>query len=91
MIKRKIVRATVKFLSGWNKELHHAIEEQVIDAYRQTFDSDKQDLSEKNETISSMREFYYQRLMNTAAILVGFMSLIVAFVALVVSIVAFFK
>lgn len=91
MIKRKIVRATVKYLSGWNKELHQAIEEQVIDAYHKTYPDDESDFAEKDKTIKKMREFYYQRMMNTAALLTGFLSLIVAFIALIVSIIAIFK
>ncbi|MBJ8387983.1 hypothetical protein [Citrobacter cronae] len=91
MIKRKIVRATVRYLSGWNKELHQAIEEQVLDAYKKTFPDDDRDFDEKEKTVKKMREFYYQRMMNTGALLAGFLSLIVAFIALIVSIIAIFK
>lgn len=90
MIKRKIVRATVKYLSGWNKELHQAIEDQVLDAYKQTFPDDSRTFDEKDKTVKKMREFYYQRMMNTGALLVGFLSLIVAFIALIVSLIAIF-
>ena len=87
MIKRKLVRATVRYLSGWNKELHQAIEEQVLDAYKKTFPDDDRDYDEKEKTVKRMREFYYQRMMNTGALLAGFLSLI----ALIVSIIAIFK
>lgn len=91
MIKRRMVRAIVRYLSGWNKELHQAIEEQVIDAYKNTFPNAECDSAEKDKTIKKMREFYYQRMMNTGALFVGFMSLIVALIALIVSVIAIFK
>lgn len=90
MIKRKIVRSAVKYLSGWNNELHEAIEQQVFDGYKRDHPTDERNFYEKNADIIKRREFYYQRMVNTGALFAGFLSLMVAFIALIVSLIALF-
>ena len=85
MIKRKIVRATVKFLDGWNNELHVAIESQVQTAYKGYFPHGHSDPESAQKQMTKMRDFYYQRMMNTGVLLIGLLSLVVALIALIVS------
>lgn len=87
MFKRKLVRAFLDWSSGWNSEIHDAIEAKVHEEYRRLFPNGARDV---DETIGNMRNFYYGRISNTANLLVGILAVLVAFVALAVSVVALF-
>lgn len=88
MSKRAIVRWFVGLTNGWNEELHQAIEQRVQDGYRRDF---AQAAHVDVELIKQMREFYYQRMMATASLLIGGAAFIVSLVALLISVVALFK
>ncbi|WP_061179154.1 hypothetical protein [Caballeronia pedi] len=83
--KRRLVRWFVDFTKGWNEELHNAIQADVLAEYRRSFPNGTDD---PEGIIGRMREFYHQRMMATASLLISAASLAVALVALVVSIVA---
>lgn len=86
-MKQKITDAFVNFTHSWNNALHASIERKISEAYDLTY-PDKNDVEHRESTTKAMREFYYQRMMNTASLLLTGVSLLVALVALIVAIVA---
>ncbi|WP_413503685.1 hypothetical protein [Serratia grimesii] len=87
MLKTRVIRAFVDFTDSWNKEFHNAIEEKVLQAYRQLFPNlESHTPEERDERIKNMREFYYARMTNTAVLLLATFSVLVALIALLVSI-----
>ncbi|HHT0320959.1 TPA: hypothetical protein ACTW78_003157 [Raoultella planticola] len=86
-MKQKIADAFVNFTNDWNTVLHASIERKIAEGYSEAY-PDKNDGKHENETKKMMREFYYQRMINTASILLTGVSLLVALVALIVAIVA---
>jgi hypothetical protein len=89
-LRRIFSRYFVEITHKWNSELHSAIENKVISEYFKTFPNEAQDPEKAGEQVDKMREFYYARMMNTAALLVTFASIIISLVALVVAIAAIF-
>ncbi|MEX3020249.1 hypothetical protein AB4K05_11725 [Kluyvera sp. STS39-E] len=87
-IKQKIVDIFVNSTHDWNQAMHNAIERKVFEGYNNTFPNGMQDPEQTEERIESMRTFYYQRMMNTASLLLTAVSLTVAFIALMVAIIA---
>ena len=87
-IKQKIVNAFVDSTHDWNMALHNAIERKVFEGYAKTFPNAMNDPEETHERIESMRAFYYQRMMNTASLLLTGTSLIIAVVALIVAMIS---
>ncbi|HBC2536858.1 hypothetical protein [Enterobacter kobei] len=87
-IKQKIVNAFVNSTHEWNMAMHNAIEKKVFEGYANTFPNGMKDPEETHERIDSMRTFYYQRMMNTASLLLTGASLIIALVALIVAMVS---
>lgn len=87
-IKQKIVNAFVDFTHEWNLAMHNAIERKVFEGYKNTYPNGMKSPEETEEKIESMRTFYYQRMMNTASLLLTAVSLTVALVALIVAIIA---
>lgn len=87
-IKQKIVNAFVNSTHEWNLAMHNAIERKVFEGYKNTFPNGMKDPEQTEERIDSMRTFYYQRMMNTASLLLTAVSLTVALVALIVAIIA---
>ncbi|MCA8037072.1 hypothetical protein LGM46_29320 [Burkholderia arboris] len=87
MTKKEIVQAVVRVTHGWNKEIHEAIEAKISEEFRQSFPN--MDNLEKIAAVKKqMREFYYQRMMNTATLLLATSSLLVAFVSVIVALIA---
>ncbi|HBR6119794.1 TPA: hypothetical protein ACRR39_000859 [Klebsiella quasipneumoniae] len=86
-MKQIITDAFVNFTHSWNDALHASIERKISEAYDLTY-PDKNDFEHRESTTKAMREFYYQRMMNTASLLLTGVSLLVALVALIVAIVA---
>jgi hypothetical protein len=87
-IKQKIVDAFVNSTHEWNLAMHNAIERKVFDGFNNTYPSGLKDPDETQEEIESMRTFYYQRMMNTASLLLTGTSLIIALVALIVALIS---
>lgn len=87
-IKQRIANAFVNFTHGWNIAIHNAIERKVFDGYHELFPNNAKDGEKAGEFIDSMRKYYYQRMMNTASLLLTGISLIVALIALIVAIIA---
>lgn len=83
--KQKIVNSFVNSTHEWNMAMHNAIERKVHEGFKDTFPNGLKDPKETEETIESMRTFYYQRMMNTASLLLTGTSLIIALVALFVA------
>jgi hypothetical protein len=83
-MKRKLAQAFVRFTDGWNKEFHEAIEANVREGFKQTFQN-IDDIDKVDEIMKRMREFYYQRMMNTAMLLIAAASVMVALASLIVS------
>lgn len=86
-MKQKITDAFVNFTHSWNDVLHASIERKISDGYDLAYPN-KNDFEHRESTTKGMREFYYQRMMNTASLLLTGVSLLVALVALIVAIVA---
>lgn len=88
--KNTVVRALLRWVDGWNKEIHSAIEANVFSEHNKMFPGGSD--GEKIETrINDMRTFYYARLTNTANLLVACVAVLVSIVALFVSIVAIIR
>ncbi|HGG5568070.1 TPA: hypothetical protein ACS5Y4_004634, partial [Salmonella enterica] len=87
-IKQKIVNTFVNSTNEWNMAMHNAIERKVFEGFERTFPNGLKDPAETGERIESMRAFYYQRMMNTASLLLTGASLIIALVALVVALIS---
>nr|WP_315595530.1 hypothetical protein [uncultured Cupriavidus sp.] len=87
MMKRKLVRAFVRWSDGWNREFHEAIEAKVHAEYKNSFPADR-DIEEVAKTIEGMRSFYYSRMSATAGLLVAIVSLVVSLASLLVSLIA---
>ncbi|EAZ6860609.1 TPA: hypothetical protein ACIBV6_002723 [Salmonella enterica subsp. enterica serovar Zanzibar] len=87
-IKQKIVNTFVNSTHEWNMVMHNAIERKVHEGFKDTFPNGLKDPAETGERIESMRAFYYQRMMNTASLLLTGASLIIALVALVVALIS---
>ncbi|MGT2457713.1 hypothetical protein ACU4GI_32955 [Cupriavidus basilensis] len=88
MLKRKVVQTLVDWLGEWNEEVHAAIEAKIFAEHRRVFPDGDDDVA---KTIESMRTFYYNRMANTATILIGAVALLVALASLIVSAVALVK
>ncbi|EAS2156617.1 hypothetical protein BZH12_17345 [Salmonella enterica] len=87
-LKQKIVNAFVNSTHEWNMAMHNAIERKVHEGFKDTFPNGLNDPEETEKRIESMRTFYYQRMMNTASLLLTGSSLIIALMALVVAMVS---
>lgn len=85
--KRSVVRVLLRLADGWNKELHNAVEDNVISAYKEMFPGGSSAENMESQ-IKDMRTFYYARLMNTANLLLACVAVLVSIVALFVSITA---
>jgi len=85
MNKRTIVRWLLSRTADWNEEIHNALEQQVQTGYREMFPHAEH---VDAELIKRMREFYSQRMLITASLLVSAASVLVALVALIVSIIS---
>lgn len=88
MLKRKLVQTLVDWLGEWNEEVHTAVEAKIFAEHRRAFPDGDNDVA---KTIETMRAFYYNRMANTATILIGAVALLVAFASLIVSAVALIK
>ncbi|WP_175785288.1 hypothetical protein [Burkholderia ambifaria] len=77
----------MRFTHGWNKEIHDAIEAKISEEYGRMF-PDVEGLEKIDALKKQMREFYYQRMMNTATLLLATSSLLVAFVSVIVALIA---
>lgn len=86
-MKQKIADAFVNFTHEWNSALHESIERKIREGYDKSFPH-ADDIEHRISTEKTIREFYYQRMMNTASLLLTGVSLLVALVALIVAIVA---
>ncbi|MGQ8705426.1 hypothetical protein ACUTSW_05395 [Serratia sp. TSA_198.1] len=90
--RKILVQHFVDFTDGWNKEFHEAIENNIFNEYQKKFpiikgmEYTEEQLSERKKTIEKMREFYYQRMIQTATLLLASISIIVALIALILSI-----
>ncbi|MNC33083.1 hypothetical protein D3C75_814650 [compost metagenome] len=91
MIKRKLVNKFVDITDTWNKELHQTIEKKVRDEYLKLFPEGRESMEDMLRTMNGMREFYYQRMMVTASLLIASTSMLVAALALIFSLVSLFK
>lgn len=90
-IKSSAVRKFLAFTHSWNHEIHKHIENKVVNSFSDTFPNGIEDSEERNRIIKGMREFYYQRMMTTATLLLAFSSLAVSLVALIVSVISIFR
>ncbi|HEJ8623941.1 TPA: hypothetical protein SMK09_005843 [Klebsiella michiganensis] len=86
-MRQKIADAFVNFTHEWNEALHASIERKISEGYDQAYPK-KNDFEHRDSTTKTMREFYYQRMINTASLLLTGVSLLVALIALIVAIVA---
>ncbi len=86
--KQMIVNVFVNSTHEWNMAMHNAIERKVHEGFKDTFPNGLKDQKETEKTIESMRTFYYQRMMNTATLLLTAVSLTVALIAVIVAIIA---
>lgn len=86
-IKQKIADAFVNYTHEWNLAMHNAIERKIFEGHKKLFPHSSDD-EKHGEQIESMRTFYYQRMVNTASILLTAVSLLVALVALIVALIA---
>ncbi|HIH5703226.1 TPA: hypothetical protein ACYSIB_002220 [Klebsiella variicola] len=86
-MKQKIADAFVSFTHEWNSVLHESIERKIREAYDKSFPQ-ADDIEHRISTEKNIREFYYQRMMNTASLLLTGVSLLMALVALIVAILA---
>jgi hypothetical protein len=91
MTKRKLVNKFVDITDTWNKEMHQAIEKKVRDEYLKLFPEGRESVEDMLKTMNGMREFYYQRMMVTASLLIASTSMLVAALALIFSLVSLFK
>lgn len=90
-IKQKVADAFVNFTHEWNMAMHNAIERKVFEGYKGLFPNGVKDESgadNAGKTIESMREFYYQRMVNTASFVLTGASLLIALIALLVALIA---
>jgi len=88
MNKEKMARRFVDWTDSWNQAFHNAIEAKVMAEYKRSFRSDSED---SGATIDKMRTFYYSRMVNTAALLIGLIGAVVAVVALLVALIGLVK
>ncbi|WP_370685286.1 hypothetical protein AB9Q07_15990 [Klebsiella quasipneumoniae] len=86
-MKQKIADVFVNFTHEWNSALHESIERKIREGYDKSFPH-ANDIEHRISTEKTIREFYYQRMMNTASLLLTGVSLLVALVALFVAIMA---
>ncbi len=86
-MKQKIADVFVNFTHEWNSALHESIERKIREGYDKSFPH-ANDIEHRISTEKTIREFYYQRIMNTASLLLTGVSLLVALVALFVAIMA---
>lgn len=91
MIKRKLVNKFVDITDAWNKELHQTIEKKVRDEYLKLFPDGRESMEDMIKTMNGMREFYYQRMMVTASLLIASTSMLVAALALIFSLISLFR
>ncbi|WP_447881911.1 hypothetical protein [Serratia fonticola] len=91
MIKRKLVNKFVDITDAWNKELHQTIEKKVRDEYLKLFPEGRESMEDMIKTMNGMREFYYQRMMVTASLLIASTSMLVAALALIFSLISLFR
>ncbi|CAI2035430.1 hypothetical protein [Serratia quinivorans] len=95
--RRWLVRKFISLTDGWNKEFHDAIEENVFLEYHKLFPTKNTDdfsegqLEERRKQIEKMREFYYQRMVQTSSLLIGGISILIAIIALIISVMALFS
>lgn len=89
-IKQKIVNALVNSTHEWNMAMHNAIERKVFEGFKETFPNGLNDPAETDKRIESMRTFYYQRMMNTASLLLTGASMIIALAALIVAMISIY-
>ncbi|WP_227474536.1 hypothetical protein [Escherichia coli] len=89
-IKQKIVNAFVNSTHEWNMAMHNAIERKVQAGFKETFPNGFNNPDETQERIESMRTFYYQRMMNTASLLLTSASMIIALIALIVAMISIY-
>ncbi|WP_250470102.1 MULTISPECIES: hypothetical protein [unclassified Caballeronia] len=83
--KPKIVCWLLDHTHRWNKALHEEIEIRIHRAHAEMYPRGN---DEADVTINRMREFYYQRMMMTAMLLLSASALVVALASLVVSVIA---
>jgi hypothetical protein len=84
-MKKLLVNKFIDFTDGWNHEIHEAIEAKIKAAYKRDFSEGAKD---PDGVIKRMREFYYQRMMTTASLIITIASLVVSIIALIVSFIA---
>ncbi|TQI79325.1 hypothetical protein FHU10_0601 [Serratia fonticola] len=84
-IKSWIVMKFLSFTHSWNHEIHRQIENKVSASYNKTFPGGIEDPEKRDKIFKGMRDFYYQRMMNTATMLLAICTLIISLVALIVS------
>lgn len=87
-MKRRLVRTLVDWLGEWNNEVHEAIEAKIFAEHRRVFPDGDDDAAKRIET---MRMFYYNRMANTANVMIGAVAVLVALVSLVVAVIALVK
>lgn len=90
-MKSTAVRKFLAFTHSWNHEIHKHIENKIVNSFAETFPDGVESPAEQDRIIKGMRDFYYQRMMTTATLLLAFSSLVVSLVALVVSIISIFR
>lgn len=88
--KQKIVDWFINSTHEWNMAMHNAIERKVFEGFKETYPNGLKNHDETNEKIESMRTFYYQRMMNTASLLLTSASMIIALVALIVAMISIY-
>lgn len=86
-IKQKIVDVFVNYTHEWNMAMHNAIERKVFEGYHALHPHGLKDCDAVEKYIDNMRAFYYQRMINTATMLLAGASLLVASVALIVALI----
>lgn len=87
-LKQKVARKFVSYTHEWNEAIHGAIESNVHDAFRKMYPNGIEGEGETEKQIDSMRNFYYQRMMNTATLLLAGLSVLIAVIALIVALIA---